>query len=98
MEYKELVQHLSFKKLETLKEAVEITRDFAVANRLETESGVNLTSSAPKKTHQVFSFYEGVGAQSKKRQNAGISKRQESANMATNFAFNMLERQALHHQ
>ena len=36
MEYKELVQHLSFKKLDTLKEAVDITRDFAVANRLST--------------------------------------------------------------
>ena len=51
MEYKELVQHLSFKKMATLKEAVDITRDFAVANRLETEAGVNLTSSVSRKAH-----------------------------------------------
>ena len=61
MEYKELVQHLSFKKLETLKDAVDITRDFAVANRLDTEAGVNLTSSVSKKAHQVFSIYEADG-------------------------------------
>ena len=61
MEYKELVQHLSFKRLETLKEAVDITRDFAVANKLETEAGVNLTSSVSKKAHQVFSVFEAGG-------------------------------------
>ena len=75
MEYKELVQHLSFKKLDTLKEAVDITRDFAVANRLETEAGVSHTSSAPRKTHQVFSLYGGgVGAQSKNSKSTGTSK------------------------
>ena len=56
MEYKELVQHLSF-----LKEAVDITRDFAVANKLETEAGVNLKSSVSKKAHQVFSVFEAGG-------------------------------------
>ena len=61
MEYRELVQHLSFKKLDTLKEAVAITRDFAVAKRLETEADVNLTSSVSKKTHQVFSIHEAGG-------------------------------------
>ena len=61
MEYKELVQHLAFKRLETLKEAVDIRRDFAVANKLETEAGVNLTSSVSKKAHKVFSVFEAGG-------------------------------------
>ena len=59
MEYKKFVQHLSFKKLDTLKEAVDITRNFAVANRLETEASVHLTASTPRKTHQVFSLSDG---------------------------------------
>ena len=83
MKYKELVQHLSIKKLDTLKEAVDITRDFAVANRLETEAGVNLTASTPRKTHQVFFIIWWGWAQSKNSKSAGTSKRQESANMAT---------------
>ena len=72
MDYKELVQHLSFKKLDTLKEAVDITRDFAVANRLETEAGVNLTSSVSRNVHQVFSIYEAGGG-------AGGGEKQEQA-------------------
>ena len=61
MEYKE--QHLSFKRLATLKEAVDITRDFEVATKWETEAGVNFTSSVSKKAHQVFQFLRQVGAQ-----------------------------------
>ena len=95
-----LVQHLSFKRLATLKEAVDITRDFAVANRLETEAGVNLTSSVSKKLKltRYSQYMMQVGAKSKNRRSAGILKRQESANMATNVALSMLERQALHQQ
>ena len=61
MEYKELVQHLSFKKLDSPREAVDITRDFALSNRLETEAGVNLTASTPRKVHQFFSLSGGDG-------------------------------------
>ena len=51
---------------------MDITRDFAVANKLETEAGVNLTSSVSKKAHQVFSIYEAGGG-------AGEGAKQEKA-------------------
>jgi hypothetical protein len=68
MEYKELVQHLSFKKLDSLREAVDITRDFAIANRLENEAGVNLAATAPRKVHQVFSMSGGGGGARQEQQ------------------------------
>jgi hypothetical protein len=60
-EYKEVVQHINFAKISTLKEAVDVTRDFAVSNFLESEAGVNLAVSAPRKVHQVFSLSGGGG-------------------------------------
>ena len=61
MEYKELVQHLRFRKVNSLKSVVDQARDFAVANHLENEAGISLSSTAPRKVQQVFSMTDGAG-------------------------------------
>ena len=80
-------------KLGTLREAVDITRDYAVA---ENEAGVNLTPPHLARHTRSFQFLMGVGVQSKKSKSADVSRRQDSAEMETNVALSMLKRQALH--
>ena len=88
MEYKELVQHLRFRKVNSLKSAVDQARDFAIANRLENEAGINLASTAPRKVQQVFAVTDGIGVQNK--MNAEISARQDNAGLATDAGSSML--------
>ena len=59
MEYKELVQHLSFKRLANLKEAVDITRDFDWRLRLASTSH----PLSRRKLTRSFKFMRQVGAQ-----------------------------------
>ena len=98
MEYKELVQHLSFKKLDTLTEAVDITRHFAVANRLQTEAGVNLTSSAPKKTHQGFSLYEAGGGAKQKQAECRHFKKTGKCKFGNKCRFKHVKKAGIAHQ